>query len=109
MPKQPTVHLTGVNTATPTDTDSDAKGLSSASDNAADQAPESDDGCICDWPADCGGLGTIFCDGCGGDLCVCVCGGESECFGCAICAYGDDLDDCPDDDDASSSSAEHPA
>jgi hypothetical protein len=48
--------------------------------------------CMCEWPPDCGGLGVLQCDGCGGDLCVCVCGGECECYGCALCA-GDDYDD----------------
>jgi hypothetical protein len=38
--------------------------------------------CICEWPSHCGGLGMIFCEGCGGDCCVCECGGEAECFGC---------------------------
>jgi hypothetical protein len=41
--------------------------------------------CICDWPDSCGGSGMLFCDGCGGDLCVCTCGGEMECLGCADC------------------------
>jgi hypothetical protein len=36
MPKPPTGHLTGVNTANPTDTDSVAKGLSRADRDAAD-------------------------------------------------------------------------
>lgn len=45
--------------------------------------------CICEWPDGCGGLGVIYCDGCGGDQCVCQCGGECECYGC---------DECPDDD-----------
>lgn len=49
------------------------------------------DECICEWPADCGGSGGLNCQGCGGDLCVCVCGGESECFGCEMCP-GDDFD-----------------
>lgn len=41
--------------------------------------------CMCEWPEGCGGLGVVFCDGCGGDLCVCQCGGEMECDGCDEC------------------------
>jgi hypothetical protein len=41
--------------------------------------------CICDWPTDCGGLGAICCEGCGGDICVCRCGGEMACPGCEYC------------------------
>lgn len=41
--------------------------------------------CICEWPDGCAGLGVLYCDGCGGDLCVCGCGGESQCFGCDEC------------------------
>lgn len=52
--------------------------------------------CMCEFPRTCGGLGTLMCDGCGGDLCVCVCGGDCECPGCAEC--GDGLDDDYDDD-----------
>ena len=54
--------------------------------------------CICDWPSGCGGLGVLECDGCGGDTCVCTCGGESECYGCAECNYGDYDLDCFDGD-----------
>jgi hypothetical protein len=48
--------------------------------------------CICEWPDGCGGLGAIFCEGCGGDVCVCCCGGESECFGCDECQDQDEYD-----------------
>ena len=72
--------------------------MSNANDNAAGHAQD-DDGCMCEWPADCGGMGTMSCEGCGGDLCVCVCGGETECFGCDMCG-GDDLDDWPNEADA---------
>lgn len=53
--------------------------------------------CICSFPETCGGLGIVFCDGCGGDLCVCTCGGERDCD-CEMCGqnldgYGDDGDD----------------
>lgn len=49
--------------------------------------------CMCDWESGCGGLGVIHCRGCGGDLCVCVCGGEEECYGCEDCEDHDDMDD----------------
>lgn len=59
-----------------------------------------DDGdCLCDFADTCGGLGVIYCDGCGGDLCVCACGGELECPGCDECPDRDDDDF---DDEASS-------
>ncbi len=47
--------------------------------------------CICDWPETCGGLGALVCGGCGGDLCVCPCGGEANCPG---------FDECPDAEDS---------
>lgn len=31
------------------------------------------------------GYGFFECRGCGGDLCVCICGGEMECMGCGDC------------------------
>ena len=49
--------------------------------------------CICDWPSDCGGLGMLLCDGCGGDLCVCRCGGELECYGCERCEGADEYEE----------------
>jgi hypothetical protein len=49
--------------------------------------------CMCDWPAECGGLGTLICEGCGGDTCVCLCGGEMSCYGCEYCRDIDDDDD----------------
>lgn len=41
--------------------------------------------CMCDYPESCGGSGALQCDGCGGDLCICVCGGEIDCHGCEDC------------------------
>jgi hypothetical protein len=66
--------------------------------------------CVCDWPRPqrvamritvvrdgqmrsaamdrttlCNGLGVQHCEGCGGDLCVCVCGGQRACPGCDAC------------------------
>lgn len=49
--------------------------------------------CCCYWPETCGGLGILICDGCGGDLCVCRCGGELECPGCPECNDGIPIDD----------------
>ena len=46
-------------------------------------------GCMCEWEAGCSGTGVLHCRGCGGDLCVCVCGGETECEGCEWCDGGD--------------------
>lgn len=57
--------------------------------------------CICEWPDGCGGIGTLYCDGCGGDQCVCFCGGEFPCDGCDECAGAErDLDDEIEMDDA---------
>ena len=41
--------------------------------------------CGCEWPDLCSGTGTLYCDGCGGDICVCICGGEMPCMGCTEC------------------------
>lgn len=49
------------------------------------------DDCCCDWPTGCGGHGYVYCGGCGGDLCICLCGGQSECYGCSECDDGDDF------------------
>lgn len=43
---------------------------------------------MCEFPETCGGLGVLICDGCGGDTCVCHCGGEAECPGCPECNDG---------------------
>ena len=40
---------------------------------------------MCDFDDECSGTGILHCLGCGGDLCVCRCGGESECYGCDMC------------------------
>jgi hypothetical protein len=45
--------------------------------------------CECEWPRTCGGLGVLICRGCGGDLCVCRCGGEEQCDGCVECEQDD--------------------
>lgn len=48
--------------------------------------------CMCNWPSSCNGLGGLLCEdaggGCGGDLCVCDCGGERVCPGCDECEHG---------------------
>ena len=50
--------------------------------------------CICDFPKTCDGMGVLFYEGCGGDICVCRCGGEIECDGCEDCSIQDlELDD----------------
>lgn len=51
--------------------------------------------CMCDFPSRCGGYGAKSCRGCGGDLCICICGGEEPCWGCDECNDGsrDGLDD----------------
>lgn len=36
--------------------------------------------CVCEYPDGCGGTGALCCEGCGGDQCVCPCGGRS-CLG----------------------------
>jgi hypothetical protein len=42
-------------------------------------------GCMCEFDNECNGLGTLQCRGCGGDACICICGGETECDGCQWC------------------------
>jgi len=60
-----------------------------SADLAQDELDEDlDDGCMCEWPDGCAGLGVLQCRGCGGDLCVCTCGGEIECDGCEDCSDG---------------------
>lgn len=54
--------------------------------------------CICDFQRTCCGTGMLLCDTCGGDFCVCPCGGQRECPGCPDCEGGDD--GYPEDDDA---------
>lgn len=41
--------------------------------------------CMCVWESGCNGLGMVQCRGCGGDLCICLCGGERDCDGCDAC------------------------
>lgn len=54
--------------------------------------PEERPVCICEWADGCGGVGTVFCEGCGGDLCVCLCGGEVPCRGCLECMDDEDYE-----------------
>jgi len=49
--------------------------------------------CGCEWPDTCGGAGQLHCDGCGGDICVCICGGEMACVGCADCESDEPVDE----------------
>ncbi len=55
--------------------------------------------CLCDWPDHCDGLGVLQCNGCGGDFCLCECGGEAECGGCTECRDVDEYDDADAPDD----------
>lgn len=52
------------------------------------------DECCCEFPDVCSGAGVLYCIGCGGDLCICTCGGVAECGGCGNCDGGVDEDDC---------------
>lgn len=58
--------------------------------------------CMCEWEGGCGGLGVVYCRGCGGDNCVCICGGGPvECEGCEDCGpLVDDCDDFYEDEEA---------
>lgn len=50
------------------------------------------DACMCIFGPECNGLGTVYCSPpCGGDLCVCTCGGEMECGGCWSCGGPEDF------------------
>lgn len=57
--------------------------------DAVDDTGLADD-CMCRFRGGCGGLGVIECRGCGGDCCICTCGGETECFGCEDCDMAED-------------------
>ncbi len=46
--------------------------------------------CQCSFYDGCAGLGFTACRGCGGDHCICECGGVLPCEGCPDC---DDHDD----------------
>ena len=50
-------------------------------------------GCLCDFPPDCGGGGVRYCGGCGGDQCVCRCGGEVTCDIFGSCEFCDGAED----------------
>lgn len=53
---------------------------------------EEDDDCGCDWRCD--GFGELVCYTCGGDFCICACGGGPiECYGCEACGGRDAEDD----------------
>jgi hypothetical protein len=52
---------------------------------------EADD-CMCEF-GDCGGTRYLQCRGCGGDLCICICGGDGgECLGCEDCRRDRELE-----------------
>ena len=64
-----------------------------------DEDPQPDP-CMCIWRRTCGGLGYLECRGCGGDNCICTCGGETDCDGCEDCEMDDDaLDEAHFDED----------
>lgn len=47
--------------------------------------------CRCTF-AGCSGTGVAHCSPpCGGDICICVCGGEAECDGCGLCEESEAL------------------
>lgn len=46
--------------------------------------------CICVFQRTCGGSGVLCCHYCGGDFCICRCGGEVDCYGCVDCESPDD-------------------
>lgn len=50
--------------------------------------------CGCEFDT-CNGTRFLHCQGCGGDLCICTCGGEAECYGCDDCRP-EDRDDLAD-------------
>jgi|FLYL01.1.fsa_nt_gi hypothetical protein len=41
--------------------------------------------CICEFDTTCAGNRVRECSGCGGDHCICRCGGEVPCEGCEAC------------------------
>jgi len=68
--------------------------------------------CICEYPPTCSGDGALYCQGCGGDLCVCrACGGSGmsigiECQGCDDCIDRSE-DEPPEDEAAEARFASH--
>ena len=44
--------------------------------------------CICTIDG-CADTGYACCSGCGGDQCICVCGGHGDCPGCPDCEDAD--------------------
>jgi hypothetical protein len=58
-----------------------------------------DDDCLCEFPSECNGTGVFTCEVCGGDQCVCACGGEMECPGCDECPNTEPHDDFDDEED----------
>lgn len=50
-----------------------------------DFPPDYAGGCMCTFEG-CSGTGVAHCSPpCGGDICICVCGGEADCDGCENC------------------------
>jgi hypothetical protein len=58
--------------------------------------------CMCSWPNECAGTGVMHCSPpCGGDQCICACGGEGRCPGCEYCEDAPDSQDQGHPDDES--------
>lgn len=59
-----------------------------------DEMKQNDDpareGCICEYPESCGGMGFLECEGCGGEFCVC---GACDGYGCEDCPGCEECDD----------------
>lgn len=55
--------------------------------------------CGCEFPDQCNGSGFLECDGCGGDICVCKCGGMTICPGCEYCEDADFAEEDEDEED----------
>jgi hypothetical protein len=52
---------------------------------------DEDQDCLCSFAFACDGSGVLVCEPpCGGDFCVCRCGGEMSCPGCRECDGTDD-------------------
>jgi len=49
-------------------------------------------GCICSFPETCEGSEYLECEDCGGDMCVCRCGGVTVCAGCEECGDVEEME-----------------
>jgi hypothetical protein len=62
------------------------------SDDEIEAADELLEDCMCDFPETCQDDAGMSCTGCGGDHCICTCGGYIECWGCPDCPDPDGYD-----------------